>query len=196
MSNPDDLLASFYGSRRAWTPGEIAAAKALIQHHGWTGARATFIAEWIDENIEGRFWRHLLSSKDGIVGVLKAIATITEKSGAAQAAAPWPPEAYAPQPRSDEDEAQAQALARTTADKIAAVQKPWGDLIDEARSKGLRGAAMFDWVMDQRAQRTGRPRSDYPTSRQMTRDLAKSPADVSSPRHWTEHEEAKSDADE
>lgn len=106
-------------------------------------------------------------------------------------------EAYVEKPKTDEDRHIAATLNRTFAEKVAAVQQPFGDLIDAARANGLRGTAMFDWVMTERAKQTGRDRSDYPISKNLARGIAKAPGEpVSSPRHWTESEEARPDGDD
>lgn len=80
-------------------------------------------------------------------------------------------------------------VEQTLAQKTAAVQQPWKDLIAEGMALGLRERRLFDWVMDQRAKRTGKPRSDYPTSRSFTREIAGA---MSAPKtHWTEREEPR-----
>lgn len=190
-----DLLASFYGERRTWSLPERAASKALIDHHGWTPARASYVADWLETAPEGRFWRQALTARDGICAVLRNVELITEKSNADKHAAPWPAQAYTPQPKTAEDMELLEQLAATNADKRAAAYAPWQELVDEAQSNGLKGAALFDWVMDQRAERTGRPRADYPTSRRFV-PAAKPAPSVDAPRHWQESHEAREGGEE
>lgn len=185
-----DLISCWYGDKRFGTPMDRGAAASLIDHHGWTPARAALVAQWIEDNPRGRFWA---DKTKNIPDVLRNVVSLTEQSGAEQEAAPRQP----PIERSPEEEAHLTHIGTTSAQLKAETEAPWIALLDEAKAKGLRGPKMFDWVMSERAKRTGRPRSDYPTSREMARDLAKpAPYADPSPKHWTEREEARSNASE
>lgn len=147
-----DLVASWYGDSRMVGALDRGAAAALIDHHGWTPARAAFVAEWIETNPRGRFWAGKIVT---LPDVLKNVATLTEQSGADEQAAARPGwQAY----EQHEDPAGgevAQAVEQTFAQKVADVQRPWAELIEEAEQLGLRGPKLFAWVMAERARRTG-----------------------------------------
>lgn len=157
VNEVDELLAAFYGRRRDWSIAERSAANTLIQHHGWSAARAAFVAEWLEGDPNGRFWRAALSDKDGICTVLRSIAKILEASGAnAHVGHRQGWQAYGEY--ADPAGAEPKEIAeRTFAQKVAAVEEPWKDLIEEAHALGLTGPAMSRWVFAERARRTGQP---------------------------------------
>lgn len=100
-------------------------------------------------------------------------------------------EAYHEKPKTPEDVEILGRLEKTRAQLVAETQGPWLELIDEAKALGLRGPRLFDWVMTQRSERTGRPRSDYPSSQRIVPPAKPSP-DANEPRtHWTESADAR-----
>lgn len=155
----EDLLGSFYGTMRPWTTIERATAKALIDHHGWSPSRAVYIADWIEASPDGHFWRSALTERDGIVKVLKSIAMITAKSGAVKAApsrSTWDQErAYVDTVPEEQRALRDSQLGPAREVHIEEQQRDWGQLIDEAHERGLKGPAMARWVFDERERRTG-----------------------------------------
>lgn len=184
MSSPvEAVMAAFYGENRKWTTNERAAARELVEAERWTPARAAFVAEWLEKD---PFWRGKIRM---LPDVLRNVDQITAQSGAKGQAPDGKRQAWQAYERYDDPRGPEveKHIEQTLAEKREAVQRPWLELIDEAQALGLRGPAIFDWVMDQRAKRTGRPRSDYPTSRTF-KGVAAKPLPRSEP-HWTERDE-------
>ncbi len=194
MSDYDDVLGSFYGKTRVWSAPERAAAQALVEHHGWTAARASFIAEWLDAS---DFWRGKLTS---IADVMRNVQAITEQSGAAKQTADRPGwEGYQPyqDPTPPEMADEKEELLATLEQKRAAVRAPWEDLVEEAQALGLKGVQMSRWVFAERERRTGRPSvatkmldAFVKGAKAGLLDKGRRPQERSdAPRHWTEARE-------
>lgn len=155
----DEVLGSFYGNRRAWSLAEKGAAKALVDHHRWTPILAGCVADWLEQSPDGHFWRSALTERDGVVKVLKSVGLIMQKSGASSRApgrSTWDQERQYKDTVPEEQRALRDSqLGPERQVHIEEQQRDWGELIDEAHARGLKGPAMARWVFEERERRTG-----------------------------------------
>lgn len=153
MSAMKAVIDCVHGAPLQTYPGsEMSAAKRLVDQHGITPQRASKIMAFCTAH---RIWGGVVVTVEKLeLHLAKILAEMSKDPNADGDLPGWQAHQTYEDPAGD---APRELAEKTNAEKIAAAQQPWRDLIDEAHARGLTGLAMSRWVFAERERRTGKP---------------------------------------